>query len=161
MAHAQGSDQVDDAAGDVRLLSFQGQPLVGEDRGQGVEVQPSRRLLWRHAVDRLHSQQGEKALGLLGRPHLSGYPVTRSQVEAPDLGWRHVDIVLAGNVSEGAQEAVAVGQNLQDSLGKKEAVLLGLRLHDLEDQLFFAKPGIVGDLHLTGGLEQIRHGLLF
>ncbi len=74
-------------------------------------------------VDRLDLQEGEVALALLGRADLALDRITRAQVESADLRRRHVDVVGAGQVVVvgRAQEAEAVGQDLEHALGEDRA----------------------------------------
>ena len=76
-------------------------------------------------------------------------PVRRSK--RADLRRRDVDVVGPGQVVVvgRAQEAEAVGQDLEHALGEDQAALLGLRLEDLEDQLLLAHAGDAGDLEVA------------
>ena len=104
----------------VSRLSFS----CGIERRQVVEQDLVPRRLGRLEVDRLDPQQREVALALLGRPDLAADRVAGAQVEAPDLRRRDVDVVGARQVVlvRRAQEAVAVGQDLEHALGEDLAV---------------------------------------
>ena len=54
-----------------------------------------------------------------------------------------------------AQEAEAVGQDLEHALGEDQAFLLRLRAQDLEDQLLLLHGGGAGDLQALGHLGQL------
>src|SRR5207237_369002 len=134
----------------------QAQPLQRIERREVVEEDLLARLLGRLEVDRLDLEEREVSLGVLGRTDLAGDGIAGAQVEAPDLGGRHVDVVRARQVVVvgGAQEPEAVRQHLQHALGVDEPVLLGLRLEDLEDQLLLAQPAHALDVELAGdGVE--------
>ena len=60
----------------------------------------------------------------------------------------------------GAQEAEAVGQDLEHALAVDEAVLLGLRLQDGEDQLLLAHVRGALDAEALGDLRQLADLLL-
>ena len=145
-----GQSRSIDPGGQVVGVVLEPEPLHRVERRQVVEEGLVARLLGRLEVDRLDLEQGEVALGVLGRPHLAGDGVAGAQVEAPDLGRRDVDVVGARQVVVvgRAQEAEAVGQHLEHALGEDEPVPLRLPLQDLEDQLLLAeaaaRPGRPG-----------------
>ena len=116
------------------------------ERRQVVEEDLVARFFGRLEVDRVDLDEREVALALFGRTDLPGDGVAGTQVEAPDLRRRDVDVVGAGQVVvfRRAQEAEAVGQALQHAFGEDEAALLGLRLQDLEDQFLLAEAGGAG-----------------
>ena len=135
---------------------------IGIERGEVVEEDLLARLIGGLEVDGLDLEQGEVALGVLGRTHLAGDGVAGAQVEAPDLGGRDVDVVGPGQVVVvgRAQEAEPVGQHFQHALGEDQAVFLGLGLEDLEDQLLLAQPAVVLDAEVAGDVVQLGNGLL-
>ena len=94
-----------------------------------------------HEVDGLDLDQGEILLAVLGGPDDAGDRVAGPELELADLGRRNVDVVLAGQVAEfrGPQEAEAVLQALQDAFREEQALLLGLGLEDLEDEVVLAR----------------------
>ena len=120
----------------------------GIERGQVVEEDLLLRAVGRLEVDRVHLDEGEVALVLLGRADLAADGVAGAQVELADLRGRDVDVVGPGQVAVlgGAQEAEAVGQDLQHALGEDQPFLLRLRAQDLEDQLLLLHGGRAGDL---------------
>src|SRR5690606_19322785 len=161
LAFADGSEQVHYAGGDVVGRVFQGEPLVGEDGGHAVEVEPFRRLLGIDAVDGLDAQQGDVALVVLGVTGLTGNQVPGPQVEAPDLGRRDVDVLLGGQVVARTEEAVAFGRDVQDALAEQVAVLFGFRLYDLEDEFFLAEAVIARQIELPGDLVRLLQRFAF
>src|SRR5439155_25633018 len=58
-----------------------------------------------------------------------------------------------------AQEAVALGQDLEHALGEDQTVLLGLGLEDLEDELLFPETAGALDLERLADVQQLGHGL--
>jgi murein L,D-transpeptidase YcbB/YkuD len=153
-------EQVDDARLDAAVLGLEIELLLRVERGEVVEEDLLLRHLGALEVDRLHAQQGEVALALLGRTHLAGDGIAGVQIEALDLRGRDVDVVGTGQVVVGrrTQEAVALGQDLQHPLGEDQAVLLGLGLEDLEDELLLAQPAGALDLEFLGEAQQLGHG---
>src|SRR6185437_4655537 len=95
--------------------------------------------------------------------HVAGDGVAGLEVELADLRGRDVDVVGAGQVVVigAAEEAVAVGQNLEDALGEDVAFLLALRLKDLEDEVLLAKCAGARDLETTGELAELGNALFF
>ena len=131
--------------------------LLRVERRQVVEEDLLAGALGRLEVDRLDLDQGEVALAFLRRPDLAGDGVAGAQVELADLRRRDVDVVGAGQVVVvgGAQEAEAVGQQLEDAFGEDEAALLGPGAQDLEDQLLLAQAGGAGDFELLGHVREL------
>ena len=110
--------------------------LVRMQRYKGVvggTLEVARRL----EVDRLDFDHGEVALAVLGQADLADDGVAGAQVELADLRRRHVDVVLARQVAlfGAAQEAEAVGQHFEDTLGVDAAVALDLGLKNLVDHV--------------------------
>jgi hypothetical protein len=79
------------------------------------------------------------------------------------LGWRHVDVVRSGQivVVGRAEEAVAVGENLKDSLGEDVAFFFALSLEDLEDQILLAEAAGARNLKRTGNAAQLCNVFFF
>ena len=154
--------EVHDPRRQVLRVVLQPDPLLRVERGQVVEEDLVLRLLRRLVVDRLDLQQGEVALRVLRRPHLARDRVAGTQVEAPDLRGRDVDVVRPREVVvvRGAQESEAVGQDLQDAFRVDEPVALGLGLQDLEDQLLLAEPREALDAEVARKRVEIRNPLL-
>jgi hypothetical protein len=126
------------------------------ERREVLEEDLLARLLGRLEVDGLDLDQREVALPFLRRPDLARDRVAGVQVELADLRRRHVDVVRARQVVVvgRAQEAEAVGQQLEHAFREDEAALLGLRLQDLEDQVLLAHAGGAGDVEVLAHLRQ-------
>ena len=116
------------------LIGIEGRQVVEED------LVPGHRRVFE--IDRLHLEQGEIALPLLGGADLAGDGVAGAQVEAADLGRRDVDVVGPRQIVVvlGPEEPEAVRQDLQDAAAGDDAVLLHLGLQDGEDELLLAHP---------------------
>src|SRR5690606_21221422 len=87
-----------------------------------------------------------------------------AQVEAADLRGRDVGVVRAGQVAGlgRAQEAEAVGQDLQHAVGLHALAGAGEHLEQGEDDVLLARAGdAVGNAELLGDVEQLvrRHAL--
>ena len=110
-------------------------------------------------VDRLDAQQGEVALVFLGRADLARDGRPGLQPEAANLAGRDVDVVGAGEVVVvgAAEEAEAVGQDLQRPLAVHQPVELHPLLEDPEDQVLLLDAGVVGEVFLAGLLDQFGH----
>ena len=132
-------------------------PVLRVERGQVVEEDLLLRAVGRLEVDRVDLDEGEVALVFLGRADLAADRVPGAQVELADLGGRDVDVVGTGQVAVlgGAQEAEAVGQDLEHALGEDEPFLLRLGAQDLEDQLLLLHGGRARDLQRLGHRGQL------
>src|SRR2546428_8318939 len=152
LALADRREQIEDARGVPLVVELEAQVLGGVERRQVVEEDLVARLLRVLEVDGLDLEQREVALAFLGGTDLSGDHVAGAQVEAADLARRDVDVVGTGEVVVvgRAQETEAVGQDLEHALAADEAVLLGMRLQDGEDELLLAHGGRALDVHVLG-----------
>src|SRR5262249_7275451 len=137
-------------------------PLHRIERREVVEQRLVARLLGRLEVDRLDLQQREVPLGVLRWAHLTGDRVAGAQVEPPDLGRRHVNVVRAGEVIvvRRSQEAESVRKDLQHAFREDETIALRLALQDLEDQLLLAEPAEPLNTELLGHVVQVGDGLV-
>ena len=159
LAEADGSDQVHDPHVDLVVVGLEPDPTLGVQRGQVVEADFLAQLVGVFKVDGLDAQQGEVALVLLGRPDLAGNDRPGLQSEAADLAGRDINVVGAGEivVVGAAQEAEAVGQDLERSLAVHQAVLLDPLLEDLEDQVLLLEPHVIGDALGLGRADELGH----
>ena len=160
LAEADRHDQVDHAHGDFVGRRLQHDALVGMQRRQVVEEDLLGQLVRILVVDRLDAQQREVTLVLLGRANLARHRGAGPQAEAANLAGRDVNVVGAGQVVivGAAEEAEAVGQDLQRPLAEHQAVELHALLEDLEDQVLLLDARDFGEVFLAGLLDQLRHG---
>ena len=149
--------EVEHAGGEGLGRGLQLDPVLRVERGQVVEEDLLLRPVGRLEVDRVDLDEREVALVLLGRADLAADGVAGAQVELADLRGRDVDVVGPGQVAVlgGAQEAEAVGQDLEHALGEDQPFLLRLRAQDLEDQLLLLHGGGARDLERLGHLGQL------
>ena len=133
------------------------QRLVGEERRQVLEQDLVLRVLRRLAVDLVDLDQREVALAVLRRADLALDRVAGVQVEAADLRRRDVDVVGAGEVARvgRAQEAEAVGQDLEHAVAEDALALLRLLLQHREDEVVLAHPVGALDLAGVGDVDQL------
>ncbi len=155
------AQQIDDARLDAAVLALEVELVLGVERRQVVEQDLVLGRFGALEVDRLDAQQGEVAFALLGRPHLARDGVAGVEIEALDLGGRDIDVVRPRQVVVGrrAQEAVALGQDLEHALGEDQTILLGLGLEDLEDEFLLPETAGALDLERLADVQQLGHGL--
>ncbi len=134
--------QIDQPGSNHMRLGRELQLLIRKDRRELVEVRPIARRFGIDAVDQLNPQQAEVALIFFGWSYLAGDPVSSPQAEAPDLGLRHIHIVRPRQHPVAAQKAKAIGDDIQNAGAKGIALLLGLRMHQLHDQILLAQAQI-------------------
>ena len=98
LALADGGHEVHDAGRVVVRIRLQTQALVGIKGGQIVKEDfiPGDGGVFE--IDRLHLEEGEVALPFLGGPDLPRDGVAGAQVEPPNLGGRHIDVIRPGQV---------------------------------------------------------------
>jgi hypothetical protein len=163
LALADRSEQVHDPTGDLLADGLHLDALLGVERGEVIEENLVLGLLGRLEVDGLDLDQGKVLLALVGRPDVAADGVAGFEVELADLGGRDVDVVGAGEivVIGRAEEAVAVGEDFEHSLGEDVALLFALGLEDLEDEVLLAKAGGSGDVEAASKLAQFCNVVLF
>ena len=162
---ADGRGQVDDARGQIlggTVADLHAQTVLRKQRREVLEQDLVLGVLRPVQVDLADLQQREVALAFFRRANLAGDGVALAQVEAPDLGRRHIDIVGAGQVGAvgAAQESETVLKDLQHAIAEDVFAALGVLLQDGKDDVLLAGPGQVVDTHLAGDIEKLRHGLL-
>src|SRR5258705_6926 len=142
--------EIHDPGGHVLGARLQPELLLRIERRQVVEEDLVLRGLGRLEVHRLHPQEREVPLAVLGRADLAGDRVAGAEVEPLDLRRRDVDVVRTREivVVRGTEESVSLGEDLQDPFREDQAVLLGLSLENLEDQLLLSETA--GSLHVEG-----------
>ena len=138
---------------------LQPQALVGEQRRERVEGGAVPRLLGIHAVDRLDLEQGVVLLVVTRGAHLAGDLVAPAQLEAPDLRQRHVDVGVGLGVALGAQEAVAIGEDVEQPGAEMQAPVLGLLVQDLHDEILLGVLAEVLDAQLARDHVQVGEQL--
>jgi hypothetical protein len=158
LALAERGQQIHDAGRELVGRRLELDPLLRVERRQVVEEDLLLRAVGRLEVDGVDLDQREVALVFLGRADLAADGVAGPQVELADLRGRDVDVVGPRQVAVlgRAQEAEAVGQDLEHALGEDQPFLLRLRAQDLEHQLLLLHRGGARDLELLGDLDQLR-----
>ncbi len=128
-------------------------------RGEVFEIAGIGDALGVFAVDRLDAQQGEIALGFLGRANLALNDVPIAQAKSADLAGADVDVVRAGEivVFRAAEESEAVGENFQHAFAVHQAVLADAGAEDLEDQVLLLQSDVIDDPLFLGDLVQFMH----
>src|SRR5208337_4683717 len=159
LAFADRRDQIDDAGGQILVIVFELDALLGIERGEVVEQDLVARLFRVLVVDRFNLEQREVALAFFWRANQAGNHVAGAQIELANLARRNINVVGAGQVVvvRSAQEAEAVGQNFQHALAEDRAVLGGLRLQDRKNHLLLAHVGGAIDVEVARHLRQLGY----
>jgi hypothetical protein len=97
-----------------------------------VSPATSRRSFWSgksgvRSSDRVDAQQCWILLAAARRPAGTAHVVALAQGEAPDLAERHVDVLAAGQITAGAQEAVPLVAKIEKAVDR-DRLALELRL---------------------------------
>ncbi len=123
-ALADRGDEVDDTRGNVFRRDLHLDPLIGEKRGQLIEIAANRHLgrLSAEAVDALDTEHALVLLAFFRRTNESEDHVTLAQTEALGLGLRDVDVARRRDVIVPAQESPAVVDDLENALGIECAI---------------------------------------
>ena len=163
LAFAHRSEQVHDAAADSLAHGLHLDAFLGIKRRQVVEEDLVARLLGRLEVDGFDLDQREVLFSLVRGTDVAADRVAGLEIELANLRRRDVDVVRAGEivVVRRAQEAVAVGKNLQHAFGEDVAFFFALRLEDLEDQILLAKAAGSRNLQSARNTAQFGYVLFF
>jgi hypothetical protein len=158
----QRAQQVDHPHRQVPVLSFQPDPGVGIAGPEVVEGDPVLGLLRLLEVDLLDFEQRQVPLSFLGRPNLTHHGIAGAQIKPLDLAGRDVDVIGSVQVIPvlAAQEAVALGQDLEHALTPDDGVRVQQGLLDPEDQILLSETGIVRDVQLFGQGVELSDRLL-
>ena len=146
-----------------QLPRFQDELFEGENGRQPIEPGPPLGLFRVHVVDRLDPQQAKVLFAFLGRPDLSDHGIACSQAKAPDLRLGHIDVIRAGKQIAGAQEANAIGDDVQDAPTEQQPLAFGLSLQQAHRQIMLFQPAVAGDVQIASHVLQLaqRFGLKF
>jgi len=157
LSFADRGHQVYDPHVHVLARGLQADALLGIQRRQVVKQDPVLELFRVLEVHGLDPEERVKPLVVLRGAYLAGNGIAGLKAEQPDLRRGHIDVVRAGQVVVvgRAEEPVPVGKNLENAAGEDEALLLGLRLEDLEDQVLFLQAVDALDPHLLGYVDEI------
>ena len=135
------------------------QALFRIDRREVGELRPAPRGARVAAVDRVEALECRVLLALLGRAHLTADEVSSAKLVAANHRHRDVDVAVAGQVATGADEAVALGQDVEDSGYLDEALGLDLGLEDRVDDLVLLLQGLGVQTDLGGHRPEFGDGL--
>ena len=160
---ADGRHDVDDAVGKIFLAVFHDQLVIRIDGRQVVEQNEIFGIFRRFEADLRHFEQGKVAFAFFWGADLAGNDIAFTQGKAADLGGRNIDVVRAGHVAaqRRAQEAEAVGQDLQDAIPVDGTVLGGTGLQEGEDEFLLAHGAGIFDLVLLSQFHQGLHAAGF
>ncbi|MFM1944278.1 MAG: hypothetical protein RI897_3260 [Verrucomicrobiota bacterium] len=155
-AFTDGADEVEDSGGHLFRVAFEHEALIGEERGEVIEVGFIFGLIGFFVADLFHFEEGEEAFLFFWGADLAVDDVTCLEVEAADLGGGDVNIFRAGQVVEAlrAEEAEAFGQDFEHAIGEQGATALGVVLEDGVDELLFFHRAEVLDPHGFGHLGE-------
>ena len=151
--------EVHDPRRHVIAAELEPQLLLGIERREVVEKNLVLGDFGALEIDRLHPKQGEVPLPVLGRAHLARDRVARAKVESFDLRGGDINVIRTWQVVVvgRAEEAVALGEDLEDPLREDQPVLLGLSFEDLEDQLLLSQAARALNAERVGQLHQFRN----
>ena len=157
LALADRGENVHHARCQVVLVGFEPDPFVRIERRKVVVEDPVTRFFGRLKVYGIHLYQSQISLPFVRHADLAGYDVAGPQIELSDLRRRDVDVVRAWKIAvvRGPEKAVAFREDLQDSFGEDQPVLLGLSLQDCENEILLAHLADVRDLVFLAELGQL------
>jgi len=162
LAFADGRNDVDDAAGDVFFtfdFALKLHLFAREQRGQVFKHDLVLVVLRQVVVDLVELGQCKVALAVFGDAHFAFNHVAGVQVEAAHLAGADVDVVCRGGVAGvgATQEAKAVGQDFEHTVGKHLFARFGALFDDGKHQLLLAHAACVFDFEFFGLFQHFRH----
>lgn len=145
-----GTEEVHDPHAHLVRGGLQVELPVRMNRGEVFKENPLLCHLRGLVVDGLYLEEREVSLGILGGADLPIYGVAGLEVETLDLGMGHVDVIRPRHVvvRRRPEKPITVLEYLQDSFRENEAVLRGLRLEDLEDDVGLLEAGDAFDAEI-------------
>ena len=143
LALPDGGNQVDDPGEDVvgLALDLEPEPGVGEQRGEVGEAGPVSGLLGIEPVDLEDADGGGELLLCPGGADGPATDVTLAQPRLAHQVGRHVDVLVAWEVSGTAQEPVTLGKDVEDALADLELALVDRLLVGAVATSVAAAPG--------------------
>ena len=130
LALADGRDEVDGARGQRVLAVLHDEALVGIDGREVGELHAVRGALEGLVVERDDGVERRVLLVLARGTHAAGDVIALAQALAAYGAHADVNIVLAGKVTAGANEAVTIGQQVEYALDHDESLGLEQRVVD-------------------------------
>ena len=135
----------------------------GYKRSEVVEQDLVARFLGRLKVDGLDLDQREILFAFVRGPHLAADGVAGFQIELADLRGRNINVIRTGQVVVigGAEKAIAIRQDFQNTFGKNMAFFFALSLEDLEDEVLLAQAAGAGQLEGPSNFCQLGDVFFF
>ena len=93
-------------------VDLETEPLVGEERGERLELGSSHRLVRGHPVDLVDADY-RGASPWTRRPDRAGDDVALAEAELSHLIGRDIDVLVAGEISGDPEEPVALGEDVE------------------------------------------------
>ena len=148
LPHPDRGDEIHDAHGGLPGPDLQGEPAIRIPGPQLFEDGAGARRSRCEPVDAVHGLEREVFFTSPWRPHRPGQRVALAESEGSDPGRTDVDVVGARQIvpAPRSQEAVAIGKDIQHSLGERLFLLLREALVNPEDQILFAEPRAIRDV---------------
>lgn len=92
---------------------------------------------------------------------MADHQVPGAKLVATKLGLGDVDVLIADAVVGSPKETDALAHDLQDTAAQFDALLLGLRLADLQDQSLLLEAIEIGDIEVLGDRAQSCQRFVF
>ena len=156
LALADRAEEIDDARRELRRANFELKALLRVDRRALFEDAPAFDRFGIEVVDFVDANESVVLFALFRPARLSLDHVAAAQFEAANLRLADVDVVVADVVAGAAQEAVALGQDVENAARHLDARARDLRLHEQSDDLVFLdfrRRGYL-DFEFFGDLDQ-------
>jgi hypothetical protein len=148
--------EVDDARGDELRAVFEAEAHVGVDRREIGELGTAPVGLGVVAIDRVRALQRRVLLVVLGWADLTAHVVATAQLVPAHGRHRDIDVRVTRQVAGGAQEAVALGEDVEDALHLYETLSTDLGLEDGVDELVLLLEVLDVDPELDCLLFELR-----
>jgi hypothetical protein len=147
LAFTDGGEQIHHAAADIFADGFHLDSLLRIEGRQVVEEDFVAGFFGGFEVNGFDLDEREILFAFVRRADVAADGVAGLEVEFANLRRRNVDVVGAGEVVVigRAKEAVAVGENFEDTLGKNVAFLFALCLENFEDQVLLTEAAGSGN----------------
>ncbi|OQA09054.1 MAG: hypothetical protein BWY66_00738 [bacterium ADurb.Bin374] len=159
LTFSDGADEIEDSHRRVEVTALEREPVRRKDRHAVLEVHALRQLLEADAVHGFDAKERMITLVVFRQAHLGDDVVAVHEAEPLELRRRNVDVVVVLDITAGADEPVAVRQDLERAFREGEALAVQMLAENGPDHLILFHFLCAEDVELLGDEPKALHRL--